>query len=259
MSDTTSIDDLPTDPSMGNQNNIILQKTEMNNGMRGVGGMGGMSGMGGMGEGGMTTNQVMPPAQVYSPNVAGVNMMGGGMGMQMPQQQMQQMPQQQNVMNELVNGLQRASASGLTNLPSRDIPMNTSNMMNDAQINPNFIPTTNPTQQTQVNQYGHSNMPSNNYIEEHEQDMTSEDKYRKSQNINSNAENIYKLIQIPIIVGILYFAFQLPVTRKYILKFIPSVFNSDGNYNISGLVFMSALFACSFFGLSKVLEMSESW
>ena len=39
MSDTTSIDDLPTDPSTGNQNNIIIQKTEMNNGMRGGGGM----------------------------------------------------------------------------------------------------------------------------------------------------------------------------------------------------------------------------
>ena len=39
MSDTTSIDDLPTDPSSGNQNNIIIQKTELNNGMRGMGGM----------------------------------------------------------------------------------------------------------------------------------------------------------------------------------------------------------------------------
>jgi hypothetical protein len=73
MADTTSIDDLPTDPSSGNQNNVIIQKTEMNNGMRGGGGMGG-----GMGDGGMMNNQVMPPAQVYSPNVSGVNMMGGG-------------------------------------------------------------------------------------------------------------------------------------------------------------------------------------
>ena len=51
MSDTTSIDDLPTDPSSGNQNNIVIQKNEMNNGMRGGGGMGVMGGMGGMGEG----------------------------------------------------------------------------------------------------------------------------------------------------------------------------------------------------------------
>jgi hypothetical protein len=156
-------------------------------------------------------------------------------------------------MNEMISGLQRASASGMTNLPSRDIPTTTSNMMNDEQIKPNFIP--NP----QAQAYGPHPAQSNNYIEEHEQDMTSEEKYRKSQSDNSNAENIYKLMQIPVIVGILYFAFQLPVTRVYVLKFIPSVFNSDGNYNISGLIFMSSLFAGSFFGLSKVLEMSESW
>ena len=88
MADTTSIDDLPTDPSSGNQNNLMIQKTEMNNGMRGGGGMGGM---GGMGDSNMMNNQMMPPAQVYSPNVTGGNMMngGGGMGMQMPQQQQQ--------------------------------------------------------------------------------------------------------------------------------------------------------------------------
>ena len=82
MADTTSIDDLPTDPSSGNQNNVMIQKTEMNTGMRGGGGMGGggMGGMGGMGDGGMMNNQMMPPAQVYSPNVSGVNAMGGGMG-----------------------------------------------------------------------------------------------------------------------------------------------------------------------------------
>jgi hypothetical protein len=74
MADTTSIDDLPTDPSSGNQNNLMIQKTEMNNGMRGGGGMGGM---GGMGDSSMMSNQMMPPAQVYSPNVTGVNMMNG--------------------------------------------------------------------------------------------------------------------------------------------------------------------------------------
>jgi len=235
MGDTTSIDDLPTDPSSGNMNNnVVLQKMELSSGA------GGGQGIQGQVQG-----------QVYNPSIAGL----GG-----PTQA--QIPSTPNIMNEMISGLQRASASGMTNLPSRDIPMTTSNMMNDAQIKPNFIP--NPQAQIhaqgqQINQYGPRPMPSNNYIEEHEQDMTSEEKYRKSQSENSNAENIYKLMQVPIIVGILYFAFQLPVTRKYVLKFIPSVFNSDGNYNISGLIFMSSLFAASFFGLSKVLEMSESW
>jgi len=239
MGDTTSIDDLPTDPSSGNMNNnVVLQKMELSSGA-GIG-AGNGQGMHGQVQG-----------QVYNPSIAGLGVGGGGS----TQSQMQPPP---NIMNEMISGLQRASASGMTNLPSRDIPMTTSNMMNDAQIKPNFIP--NPQAQAQqINQYGPRPMPSNNYIEEHEQDMTSEEKYRKSQIVNSNAEDIYKLMQVPIIVGILYFAFQLPVMRKYVLKFIPSVFNSDGNYNISGLIFMSALFSASYFGLSKVLEMSESW
>lgn len=255
MGDTTSIDDLPTDPSSGNMNNnVVLQKMEISSGAS--------NGANSMG---MHTQS---QGHIYNPNVASLGM-GGGMGnsgnigiMQQPQQQL---PSSSNIMNEMITGLQKASASGMTNLPSRDIPMNTSIMMNDGQIKPNFIP--NPQAQAQAqaqatmhnNQYAPRPMPSNNYIEEHEQDMTSEEKYKKTQIINSNTENIYKLIQIPVIVGILYFAFQLPVMRKYILKFIPSVFNSDGNYNISGLIFMSSLFALSFFGLSKVLEMSETW
>jgi hypothetical protein len=214
----------------------------MNNGMRG--------GMSGMGDGGMMNNQAMPAAQVYSPNVSGVNMMGGGMGMQMqqmPQQQMQQMPQQQmpqqqNVMNELVNGLQRASASGLTNLPSRDIPMNTTGMMNDAQINPNYVP------------HNHRKEEDDDYISQHEEEAVNEARYSKQSNTTDNMENIYKLIQVPLLVGILYFAFQLPVFRKYMLKYIPSVFSGDGNYNISGLVFVSSLFGLGYFGLTRVLD-----
>lgn len=245
MADTTSIDDLPTDPSSGNQNNLMIQKTEMNNGMRGGGGMG---------DGNMMNNQMMPPAQVYSPNVTGVNMMnggGGGMGMQMPQQQQQQMqmqmqmpqhPQQQNVMNELVNGLQRASASGMTNLPSRDIPMNTTGMMNDAQINPNYVP------------QNYRKEEHDDYISQHEEEAINEAKYANHVNNVDTMENIYKLIQVPLLVGVLYFAFQLPVFRKYMLKYIPSVFNTDGNYNISGLIFVSALFGLGYFGLTRVLD-----
>jgi len=243
MGDTTSIDDLPTDPGSGNMNNnVVLQKMELS------------SGAGSMG----MQPQGQVQGQVYNPNISGLGLGVGGPPQQQPQ--MPQMPPPPNIMNEMISGLQRASASGMTALQSRDIPMNTNDMMNDAQIKPNFIPNPQAQQLHQGNQYGNQqHMSSNNYIEEHEQDMTSEEKYKKSQNLNSNAENIYKLIQIPVIVGILYFAFQLPVTRKYINKFIPSVFNSDGNYNISGLVFMSVLFASSFFGLSKVLDMAETW
>ena len=232
MSDTTSIDDLPTDPMIGgNQNNLSIQKMEMSN-----------------------SSMSMPPpsqiqGQVYSPNIAGLN---GQQQQQQQQQQRQQQQQQQqqqpNVINELVNGLQRASINGLTNLPSRDIPMNTMNMMSDQQVQPNFVPRPPP------------NQPQANYIEEHDNDEDVMDEIKKANTINTNdaMENIYKLIQVPLLVGILYFAFQLPITRKYILKYLPSVFNADGNFNISGLVFMSSLFALGYFGLTKMLDKVES-
>jgi hypothetical protein len=234
MSGTTSIDDLPTDPSMGSQNNIVIQKTEMNSGM----GMGGATGI---------NNQMQIQAPVYSPNISGG--IGGGMGMQPQQQPMMMAQPNQNpgVMNEFMNGLQRASVNGMTSLSSRDIPMNTMNMMGDQQVKPNYVPQPQPN---------HPN--NNNYIEEHEADVANEVKYATEVNNNDNMENIYRLIQIPLLVGILYFAFQLPITRKYILKYLPSVFNTDGNYNISGLVFMSVLFALGYFGLTKMIESVES-
>jgi hypothetical protein len=46
----------------------------------------------------------------------------------------------QSTINQIVNGLQQASVTGATQLPSRDIPMNTNNLTNDMSIQPNFIP-----------------------------------------------------------------------------------------------------------------------
>ena len=123
--------------------------------------------------------------------------------------------------------------------------MNTMNMMSDQQVQPNFVPRPPP------------NQPHVNYIEEHDEDVMNEVKNANIVNTNDNMENIYRLIQVPLLVGILYFAFQLPITRKYILKYLPSVFNADGNFNISGLIFMSSLFALGYFGLTKMIEKIE--
>jgi hypothetical protein len=165
-----------------------------------------------------------------------------GMPQQMQAQGQGQGQGQQNMMNELVNGLQKASASGMTNLPSRDIPMNTMGMMSDAQVKPNYVPQYNQKEEVE------------DYINRHEKDAMNEEAYLKQVNREDSMENIYKLIQIPLLVSILYFAFQLPVFRKYVLKYIPSLFNADGNYKISGLVFVSVLFGASYFGLTHVLD-----
>ena len=69
MGDTTSIDDLPTDPSSGNMNNnVVLQKIELSSGA-GVGGQG------------------YPEGQVYNPNISGLGVSGPSQSQQQPQAQ----------------------------------------------------------------------------------------------------------------------------------------------------------------------------
>ena len=86
---TTSIDNLPTDPSGGGNNNVNLVVNE--------------------------------PAK----------------------QQPSQVSLDQSTINQLINGLQQASMTGITTLPSRDIPMDTRPLTSDPSIQPDFIPPTN--------------------------------------------------------------------------------------------------------------------
>ena len=46
----------------------------------------------------------------------------------------------QNTISQIVNGLQQASLSGATQLPSRDIPLQTDQLTSDIQVQPNYVP-----------------------------------------------------------------------------------------------------------------------
>lgn len=165
-----------------------------------------------------------------------------GQGMQMQQQGMPQgQPAQINAMNQqninqFVSGLQQASAAGLTVLPSRDIPQTQSHLTQDQQMQPNYVP------QEQYN---------TDYITEHQ---TNEDiirKYNTKEQHATNLDDFYSNIQTPVLIAILYFLFQLPVVRKNVFKFLPSLFSKDGNPNLSGYVVNSAIFAALYFSLTK--------
>ena len=71
----------------------------------------------------------------------------------------------QTTINQIVNGLQQATVTGSTQLPSRDIPMTTNNLTHDVSIQPNFIPPL-PQSQSQndyINNYQQSNDIINEY------------------------------------------------------------------------------------------------
>ena len=129
--------------------------------------------------------------------------------------------------SQLTSALKTASEAGVTVLPSRDIPRNTLPRQQDENIKPNFVP------KKQNEDYIGDILNKERIIQEN----------NRKQNQSDNIDYIYQQIQLPIIVGILYFIFQLPIFRKYLLSFLPSLFNKDGNPNLPGYIFNSVAFA----------------
>jgi len=192
-SDTTSIMDLPTDPTGGGSigGNVSLSINE--------------------------TNQVIPNANV------------GGQG--------QGVSLDQSTINQIVNGLQQASSAGLTQLQSRDIPRNTENIMQDPQIQANYIP---PNRETE------------DYIGDYEDNDEIISKYNRRVEQDSSLDQLYDEIQVPLLICILYFLFQLPIFRRLLFKYFPVLFFRDGNINIYGYLFTSVLFGTLYYFISKV-------
>ena len=144
---------------------------------------------------------------------------------------------EQKMMNEVITGIQQATASGALNLPSRDIPTNTVHF-SDEQTKPNFVP-----QQPDQPDYIHNN--------DTEQEILA--RRMKGQNSRDSLEILYDEFQIPIIICLMYFIFQLPIVKSKVLSVLPSLFNKDGNPNLSGYVFNSMFFGISYYVISKSL------
>ena len=122
-------------------------------------------------------------------------------------------------------------------LPSRDIPQNTASINNDVNVQPNYIPPNN-------NDYISNHVTPNEIIQQN----------REKEAINDKTEEFYETIQMPLLVGLLFFIFQLPFIRKNLFIYLPSLFNKDGNPNLSGYLFNSAIFALLYFSFTYILK-----
>jgi len=173
---------------------------------------------------------------IYSPMIDGQP--------QHQQQHQQQIPN--NVMNEVMQGVQRASANGMTMIPTRDIPMNPNAFTHDEQARPNYVPQ--PQQQSQSQQNGAD------YIKDHASMESIVRANARQSNQIDTLEAIYYDLQMPILIGVLYFIFQMPVFRAQLLHFLPFLFGEDGNFKIVGLTATSAMFALTFFVIMKIFN-----
>jgi hypothetical protein len=146
----------------------------------------------------------------------------------------------QSTINQIVNGLQQASITGATQLPSRDIPMTTNNLTNDMSVQPNFIP---PLSQ---------NQGQNDYINNYQETNDIINDYNSNIERSNSLDDMYNEIQVPIMLAVLYFLFQLPFFRKFLFSYFPVLFSKDGNLNINGYIFMSSLFGILYYFLNKI-------
>jgi len=132
-------------------------------------------------------------------------------------------------------------------LPQRDIPMNISQHVQDEQIQPNYIPKPKIT---------------SNYIQEYQQ--TTDRKIREHEkNVmrEKKAESWFNEFQIPIMIALLYFIFQLPIINTIIFKRFSflSIYREDGNFNLTGLTLKSLLFASMFYSLHKSIDLLSNF
>jgi hypothetical protein len=170
---------------------------------------------------------------IYSPMIDG-----------QPAHQQQQIPG--NVMNEVLQGVQRASANGMTMIPTRDIPMTPNVYTHDEQARPNYVP---QPQQSMGMSGGNAD-----YIKDHTSMENIVRANARQSNQIDTIEAIYYDLQMPILIGVLYFIFQMPVFRAQLLHFLPSLFGEDGNFKIMGLTATSVMFAGTFFVITLIFK-----
>ena len=158
-----------------------------------------------------------------------------------------------NMMNEVMQGVQRASANGMTMIPTRDIPMNPNSFTHDDQARPNYVPQPKSVHFSDGVDGG-AGESDFDYIKDHTSMESIISANARESNQLDTLESIYYDIQMPILVGVMYFIFQMPIFRAQLLHFIPSLFGEDGNFKMIGLTATSAMFALIFFVIMKILN-----
>ena len=125
-------------------------------------------------------------------------------------------------------------------LPSRDIPMNTLEYQQDATIQANHVPKVKLT---------------SDYIREYE--LANEEQLQMHRGKKYRQETAHDMIsdlQTPILIGVLYFAFQMPIVNTLLRKYLSfaNIYHEDGNFNFMGLVMKSAIFGSLYYSIHTV-------
>jgi hypothetical protein len=124
-------------------------------------------------------------------------------------------------------------------LPQRDIPIETHQYMHDEEIQPNYIPKPKLT---------------SDYIQEYQKTTDRKiESYEKEKRRERNIESWINELYQPIIIGLLYFIFQLPIINRLVFQRFTflQIYNDDGNFNLWGLGLKGSLFATYYYLVQK--------
>lgn len=127
-------------------------------------------------------------------------------------------------------------------LPSRDIRMDTADYMQDMETIPNYIP---PPKVKSDYVKEHNAVVQDNY-----------DKHRREKLRESRLDMIITELQVPIMLGLLYFVFQLPYVGSLLNKYLPflTLYKEDGNMNFNGLLLKSILFGGVYYVSTMIIN-----
>jgi hypothetical protein len=120
-------------------------------------------------------------------------------------------------------------------LPSRDIPMNSIEYQQDEEIQANHVPKVKLT---------------SDYIREYEAgNEKARKEYRENKYREETAHGLISDLQLPILVALLYFIFQMPVINTLLRKYFSflTIYHDDGNFNFMGLLLKSIMFGSIFY------------
>ena len=93
------------------------------------------------------------------------------------------------------------------------------------------------------------------YLREYEdkfQKLSTE--HQKAKHRESLIISVYDEMQIPILIGFMFFMFQMPIVNSMMYKYLAfmKLYNEDGNLNLYGLIFKSVAFGLFYFSFIRV-------
>lgn len=112
--------------------------------------------------------------------------------------------------------------------------------MHDEQVMPNYVPTQKLT---------------TDYLREYEDKVAKKtEEYARAKHQESMITSLYDEIQIPILIGVLFFVFQMPFLNAMMFKYLSfmQLYHEDGNLNLFGITFKSILFGLCYFGFIRL-------